>query len=77
MERLASVRARLQEWERAFARLHGRRPAQVRWGWGHGQGGEWELRRSLWLMSFSPRRMWRRHPRRPAVSAGLAGLGRG
>ncbi|KAH0518850.1 ATP-dependent DNA helicase Q4 [Microtus ochrogaster] len=28
MERLASVRARLQEWERAFARLHGRRPAQ-------------------------------------------------
>ncbi|XP_005086063.2 ATP-dependent DNA helicase Q4 isoform X2 [Mesocricetus auratus] len=28
MERLASVRARLQEWERAFARLHGRRPAR-------------------------------------------------
>ncbi|OBS67180.1 hypothetical protein A6R68_04272 [Neotoma lepida] len=28
MDRLASVRARLQEWERAFARLHGRRPAQ-------------------------------------------------
>ncbi|XP_051015305.1 ATP-dependent DNA helicase Q4 [Acomys russatus] len=28
MERLAIVRARLQEWERAFARLHGRRPAQ-------------------------------------------------
>ncbi|XP_055482593.1 ATP-dependent DNA helicase Q4 [Psammomys obesus] len=28
MERLATVRARLQEWERAFARLHGRRPAQ-------------------------------------------------
>nr|Q75NR7.2 RecName: Full=ATP-dependent DNA helicase Q4; AltName: Full=DNA helicase, RecQ-like type 4; Short=RecQ4; AltName: Full=RecQ protein-like 4 [Mus musculus]BAB32696.1 RecQ helicase protein-like 4 [Mus musculus] len=28
MERLATVRARLQEWERAFARLHGRRPAK-------------------------------------------------
>ncbi|XP_052604115.1 ATP-dependent DNA helicase Q4 isoform X4 [Peromyscus californicus insignis] len=28
MDRLASARARLQEWERAFARLHGRRPAQ-------------------------------------------------
>ncbi|CAH6791102.1 ATP-dependent DNA helicase Q4 [Phodopus roborovskii] len=28
MKRLASVRARLQEWERAFARLHGRRPAR-------------------------------------------------
>ncbi|XP_042121276.1 ATP-dependent DNA helicase Q4 isoform X1 [Peromyscus maniculatus bairdii] len=28
MDRLASVRARLQQWERAFARLHGRRPAQ-------------------------------------------------
>ncbi|XP_035315181.1 ATP-dependent DNA helicase Q4 isoform X1 [Cricetulus griseus] len=28
MGRLASVRARLQEWERAFARRHGRRPAR-------------------------------------------------
>ncbi|KAL6081270.1 hypothetical protein STEG23_037551 [Scotinomys teguina] len=28
MDRLASVRARLLEWERAFAQLHGRRPAQ-------------------------------------------------
>ncbi|XP_021039482.1 ATP-dependent DNA helicase Q4 [Mus caroli] len=28
MERLATVRARLQEWERAFVRLHGRRPAK-------------------------------------------------
>lgn len=41
MDRLASVRARLQQWERAFARLHGRRPAQVRWGLGAGQGGAW------------------------------------
>ncbi|XP_028634658.1 ATP-dependent DNA helicase Q4 [Grammomys surdaster] len=28
MERLATVRARLQEWERAFVRLHGRRAAK-------------------------------------------------
>ncbi|XP_006241868.1 ATP-dependent DNA helicase Q4 isoform X3 [Rattus norvegicus] len=28
MERLATVRARLQDWERAFVRLHGRRPAK-------------------------------------------------
>ncbi|XP_052016406.1 ATP-dependent DNA helicase Q4 isoform X2 [Apodemus sylvaticus] len=28
MEQLATVRARLQEWERAFVRLHGRRPAK-------------------------------------------------
>ncbi|XP_031203641.1 ATP-dependent DNA helicase Q4 isoform X2 [Mastomys coucha] len=28
MERLTTVRAQLQEWERAFVRLHGRRPAK-------------------------------------------------
>lgn len=38
MERLATVRARLQEWERTFVRLHGRRPAKVRWELGSGQG---------------------------------------